>query len=263
MKKSFLFLCFLFFTTSFASASYIQLRTTVTSRVENNTLNVSISAVNKGDESAYNVQAEVQAAGETILLTKAGEIKINESYKDGASRALDLKRPGEYPLIVILHYTDANQYPFSALTGQTFSYHSSKSPATLLGKINGKSFWEKGKLRLTLKNISDAEIKLSAYLVVPGELRVEDRGEEAKIPARGEQGVKFNIKNLSALSGSNYQVLAVAEYEEAGRHRTRLTPGLIKIVKRRTFLGMDYIYLVIGLGALILLFIAAQFIKKE
>jgi len=259
MKKLFIFILFLFIFSSLASASYINLSTTVVTRSEGGLLNVAVSSQNNGDEPAYNVQAELQVAGKRILLAKSDAIGVGQSYTAGAREPLGLKLPGDYPLIIILHYTDANQYPFSALTSAVFRYRSEALPASILGSMASKTFWEKGMLSLALRNFSDAELELSTRLVTPRELAVEKNDLKTRIRPRGQERVQFAVKNFSALSGSNYQVFAVSEYDEAGVHRTQITPGFVKIVERRTFLGVDYAYLIIVLVALALLFVFFQF----
>jgi hypothetical protein len=265
MRKLLVFILFLFSFSSLASASYINLNTSVVTRAEGDLLNVAITSQNNGDESAYNVQAELLVAGKRILLAKSDEIGIGQSYTAHTRQWLSFKLPGDYPLIIILHYTDANQYPFSALTSAVFRYRSETMPSLILGSMDSKTFWEKGKLSLDFKNLSDSVLELSTRLITPRELSVGENNIKTQVQPRGQGGVDFAVKNFSALSGSSYQVFAVSEYEENGVHRTQITPGFIKIVERRTFLGVDYAYLIIVLVILVLLFAFFQFspFKKE
>ncbi len=258
MKKTALLLSFLIFFSLSASASYISLNTTVTSKVSGNNLRVEISAINKGDEAAHNVQAEVRVGDKKILASKKHELGINQTYKAFADFRLGFKSPGQYPLIVILHYADANQYPFSALTCQTYSYKAEDLPSEIFGSLKSISFWEKGKTKLTLKNMGDSEKVASTYLVVPRELSIERKSYEMVIPPKSKAEKSFMIENFSALGGSSYQVFAISEFEEEGIHQTSIIPGMIKIVERRTFLGIDYVYLIVVLIVLVVLFVVFQ-----
>ncbi len=246
-----------------ASASFISLNTTVKSKIEGNTLQVFVSTINKGDEAAHNVQAEIRVGDKKILAKKKVELGIDKTYKAIVSFDLDYKSPGQYPLVVIMHYADANQYPFSALTLQTFPYKSEATPSDLFGRMKGSSFWKTGKAKLTLKNMGDADIDAATKLVVPRELTVAEGQLEMDIASKSEKQISFTLENFSALSGSSYQVFAVSEYEKDGVHQTNITPGMMRIVQSREIFGINYTAIIAALILLILFFIAAQFFKKK
>ena len=244
-----------------AVASFISLNTTLSSKIEGRTLKVSVLSVNKGDESAYNVQAEFKAGGKEILAEKRTELAVDASYKAQASIPLPATKPGNYPLTLIMHYTDANQYSFSALTAQTFVYKK-ETPSPLFGQVKSTTFSKEGKLRFKLKNLGVKNIRAVAYLVAPRELTVEEQKLELAVDPKSEQSASFSVKNFSALSGSTYQIFAVAEFEDDGMHFTSIAPGTIKIIEDRIFLGLSQNLLIIALVLLVMIFIGAQFIKR-
>lgn len=245
-----------------ASASYISLNTTLTSKVEKNELKVMVSTINKGDESAYNVRAEIKMGGKEILSDKEPELPVNGIYRANFSVPLSLGKPGTYPLILIMHYTDANQYPFSALTVQTFAY-GKEAPSPLFGQAKSTSFSKEGWLRLTLKNLGDREIKANTYLVAPRELTVEEEKLSLSISPKSEQSTRFRLKNFSALNGSTYQLFAVSEFEDQGLHHTSVAPGTVKIVAAQEIFGLSYTAIFIILGALLIIFVGSQFFRKK
>jgi hypothetical protein len=250
------------FLISAASASYISLKTAVTSQVKDSDLLISISAVNKGDESAYSVQAELNAAGQNLLAEKLSELGIDQAYQLSKKFKLSVPLAGQYPLVVTLHYADANQYPFSALIVQTFAYKSPEIPSTVFGKMSPVAFWKDGKLSLTLRNSGATSVSAALKLIAPREITVQALPERVNIQAGGAQEVVIPLQNFSALSGSTYQVFAVAEYTEDNLHHTSIIPGTVKIVERQAILGIDYAYLVAALVGLVLLFVVVQFFKK-
>jgi hypothetical protein len=120
------------------------------------------------------------------------------------------------------------------------------------------SFWKEGETALKLKNMSEVALNVKSSLVVPRELTVLDESRTVDLPPKTEKDVAFAIKNFSALSGSNYQVLAVSEYERDGMHQTNIAPGTIKIHESKTLLGINYTYLYAILAGLIVLFLISQ-----
>ena len=262
LKK--IFICFLFavLLVSASFGSYISLNTTVTSKIDGNTLQVVVTAVNKGDESAYSVQAELNVAGEKILAKKVPELGIDETYKITKFIDLDLKDKGQYPLIVTMHYADANQYPFSALTAQTFPYQAEDLPSEAFGRMRSTTFWKEGKVTLTLKNMGAEDIETTTNLIVPRELTARAKQIKMNIAAKSERKVGIDLENFSALSGSTYQVFAVSEFVIDGVHHVAITPGTAKIIEQKAILGINYTYLMVLLVLLILLFIVFQIFKK-
>ncbi|MBU1486504.1 hypothetical protein KKH56_00410 [bacterium] len=73
-------------------ASYISLSTTISSKVEGDTLDISVSIVNKGDESAYGVQAEIGTAGSKFLADKVQELGIDQTYQASEQIRLNLQK---------------------------------------------------------------------------------------------------------------------------------------------------------------------------
>jgi hypothetical protein len=261
MKKLFGLILISLLVSSAASASFISLNTSLSSKVEGDRLKIVVASVNKGDESAFNVQAELRVGGKTILAEKQGELPIDSRYSAAAIFRLSLKKAGTYPLTLIMHYTDANQYPFSALTCQSFVYRR-EAISPVFGQLKSAAFSKEGTLSLTLKNSGGTTIKTVTSLVAPRELTVDEKAGEVVIPAKSEKKIGFNLKNFSALAGSTYQVFAVSESEDAEMHYTSIAPGTVKIVAEQAIFGLSSTLVIIALAILIVLFVGAQFFKR-
>lgn len=259
MKKLVVLFLIIIGTAYASSASYISLRTTVDTKVDKNILKVMVSAVNKGDEAAHNVQAELRVGDKKFLAQKRQELRVDATYKAMADFKLDLKRPGQYPLIIVLHYTDANQYPFSALSVPTFIYKEERA-GELFSQLSSAKFTQNGAVRLVLKNMGENEVRAISQLVVPRELTAEKSRVEALLSPRSKKRLYFEVENFSALAGSSYQVFAITEYEREGIHYTVVSPGTVSIVEKNFF--RDYQLYIFGLIIILLaIFIFLQFKK--
>jgi hypothetical protein len=257
--KALILLCVLF--TAPAFASYISLPTSVTTRVAADRLEVKVNLTNRGDESAYNVRVEVEVGDQKKLSDKQAELRVGAAFEGRALFPLRLTRPGTYPLIITVHYTDANQYPFSALTAQTYIYKQ-ETTAPVFGQIKPVSFSKDGKLELTVKNSASSLLKLKTFLLAPRELTVGEESRELELGPKSEAKLAFAVKNFSALSGSTYQVFAVTQFEDQGLHYTTLSPGVIRIGAEAGFFGLGYAAVIIILGLLTAIFIGAQFFNR-
>lgn len=245
-----------------ARAGYISLNTALGSNIEGNALKVTVSSVNKGDKSAFNVQAEFRVGDKVVLAEKMAELPVNASYQTRTTLPVPITKPGTYPLILVMHYTDANQYPFSALTAQTFVFRK-EAVSPVFGRVNSTSFFKEGRLGFKLKNLGDREIAASTGLVAPRELTVKEEKIKLKIGPRSERSAGFTVNNFSALSGSTYQVFAVTEFEDGGQHYTSVAPGTIRVFEEKSFLGLSQNIILILLAALVVIFVGAQFVRRH
>lgn len=178
-------ICCLGFVNS-AFASYISLNTALSSKVKGNNLLVSVSVINKGDESAYNVQAELKLDRRQALGEKVDQLPVNGNYSAQFTLPLSYAAAGSYPLALIMHYTDANQYPFSALSCQTFAYKKEAAPE-IFGQLKPTQFAGEGTVRLVLKNLGDKEIRAVARLVLSRELTAKDETAAVVLGPRSEK----------------------------------------------------------------------------
>jgi hypothetical protein len=259
MKKLFL-LIWLLLLCGVSFASYISMDTSITTKVVNNTLRVTISAQNNGDEPAYNVQAELQVNSKRVLLKKAPIIVEKGYYKARTNFKLKDVGAGEHPIILYLHYADANRYPFTALICQKYNYKTEGLPQSIFANAPSVGFWKKGSLSLTVKNIDDQPRKVLSTLIIPRELSVEKGVVEYTILAKAEKKIKFNLKNFSALSGSSYNVYVISTYNKDGLELATISPVRIDVSIDQSKINLG-LWVVVGLSILLIILISFYFIR--
>ena len=168
----YLFIILLIFLAPAASASFIRLDTSVATDIEKNSLGLKISVSNKGDEPAHDVQAEIVIGKEVYFSHKQPTLEIARTLHFNQSYPAKIENQGVYPVIVIIHYSDANGYPFSALLCRTFSNHQNAPVAEIFGEMAPVTLSKKGKIKLTLKNTGKSEIKTTTTLIAPKEFKI-------------------------------------------------------------------------------------------
>lgn len=245
-----------------AAASFISINTTVSTTVSRDTLRVTVKVENSGDEAACNGQAQISVLGQQIVTEKVKELPVGKPVIFTKDVPLDAKTPGVYPLIVTVFYTDANQYPFSALASHVFACGAQGGPVNIMGNIDTMTLSGKGKLSLSLKNLGDAAIAATVRLVAPRELTVNGDQIDVVVPPRGEQHARFTLNNFSARAGSTYPIVAVAEYDQDGTHQTALVRGTVNIVEKKQALGLNYSVLAGILVVLVAAFIVFEKFRK-
>lgn len=262
MKRAIFTLFLVLFFAPQANSSYISLPTTVIADVNGNALNIMMSTINNGDEPAYNVRFEAKAQNKTFLSEKNPELGLKETYITNFETKISSKKPGTYPIITTTYYTDANQYPFSALNCQIFTYIKD-APSPVFGKIKPVSIIKEGELNLIAKNLSSEDLKVKIKYAVPRELTIISSDDYIFIPKLSEVNIKAKINNFSALQGSTYQIYAVFESEDKDSHYTAIIPGTIKVSAAKDAIGLDSSILLYALIGIIIIFIGAQFLLKN
>jgi hypothetical protein len=246
---------------STAAAGFIRLDVVLTSRLEDGRLVVQVSAVNRGDEPAHSVRAEISAEGGNIWAESERVLPVNGTYRAEVRIPVNLGNPGSRPLALVMHYMDANHYPFSALTVQTYGVGAGAAPS-LFGQVKSATIAKTGKVHFVLKNSGDREIEADVRLLSPRELTVRENGKGLSVPPKGERGGFFHLENFSALPGSDYQIFVVASFENAGVRATAIAPGTVRITAARTLFGFGYPFALAILLILIAVAAGIQLIRK-
>lgn len=216
----------------FVEAGFITIETKATVNIDKDTIKSTVEVTNKGDEAAYNVRITADIGGKLLKGTVKDVLKVNEKHSEEFTTEAGFKKAGRYPVIVTIEYTDQNQYPFTALSIVDLVYKENVI-TRVSGQLIALEVMEKGNLKVKVKNLEDIEKKVNILLVIPKELSSPNRQKEVVIKGGAEETVKFDIRNLAALLGSNYVVYAVLQYEDDNYHYTNSTRGNIKIEEKK------------------------------
>ena len=264
MRKTIFFaLLSVFLAIRISFASFISIHTTTQSSLVKNKLTLNVSLQNKGDEAAYDVQAEIMFGFKTFSTPKLKKLPPDRSISFPLSHDIQTGKQGDYPLIIVTHYTDANGYPFSALSCILVSNRKDAPPLEIIGSMETARFTKTGQVKVMLKNNAENDILTSVRLIVPAELNVNIPLKQVSIVSKTQKDIVFELENSSALSDSSYQIYAVAEYDKNEFHKTVIVPGTVFIEKSNRILGIDYKAIILILVLFSLIFLIAQFKKRK
>jgi hypothetical protein len=215
---------------SAAAAGKLTIITNTTAKAEGEMLQVSVEILNKGDVAAHSVQANLQVLGEQLCSKVRPLLGVNETETVQFEKHLAGVNKGRYPLTVLVDFHDANDYPFSAVSGMTFPYGGDVNP-DLLCLADNLTLRRKGELRVLLKNLGFAARNLLATLVLPKELSTPRARMPLHLDARSDGELFFKISNFSARSEARYPVFCFLEYDEGATHYTGVARAVVSIAK--------------------------------
>lgn len=201
------------------SAGEISIITSISTEImTKNTSQIQVKLVNSGDEPAYNVKLSLISDHFTAESVYVGKLKVNTPFQTNMS-VFGGALPGNYLIVLLTEYTDANGYPFSAVSPIILTYKKpgvSRVTASLPDLTLGNAPKE---LPLILKNLDNSSHELTVKLILPLELKGQAE-KTITIGPKQEERLKFRISNLAGLEGSSYVILASVEYEDELHHAT-------------------------------------------
>ena len=217
-----------------ATAGFLKIETRTSVQVAGDALKVQVKIVNNGSDSASNLQVHLKA------LNRQQDAPIKSKLDPGMSDSFLFEMPlsgtpkGRYPLTVLVDFHDANQYPFSALSGMSFFVEEDVNP-NLIAKADPLSMGKMQNLTFHLKNLGTAPLQAKATLVLPRELSAEKQERQLQIGPRSEETVDYTVRNFSALAGASYPVYCFFEYDSEGIHHTAVATSMVTILKEESW----------------------------
>jgi hypothetical protein len=235
-----------------SEAKYITIETQATANIEDDHARIRVAVVNKGDEPAYNIKISTDISGQVKATPLKEILKPNEPYEEELTTTIEFKKTGRYPVIVMVDYTDQNQYPFTALSVVYLNYRESVV-SRMVGQVEAAPLADRGKVKIKVKNLEQAEEKVEIRLVVPKELSSPKPKQEVTVKPGVEETIVFDITNISALPGSSYQIYAILGYEHEQYYYANAVGGNIKVEEKKTALESYKGLLIVVAIALVLI----------
>ena len=246
-------------TPSFAGILKIKTQTTV--QTAGDQLDVAVKLTNEGTAIAYNLQVHLTLLGETLDSKLKPQLAPKGSSTFVFKKSAEGTKAGRYPLTVSVDFHDANQYPFSALSGMTFALGPDvNSDLAAIGK--NIAMGKNGELSLNIKNMGTGEKQIVATLVLPRELSTPTPQISFPLHPRSQKDLDFEIHNFSALPGADYPVFCYLEYDLENIHHTAVCSAAIKVMEPEN-LFRQYRWLWMGLAGILIMALLALIIKSR
>lgn len=250
-----------------SAASYITMSTSISSNTfTGDSDQISVSVSQMGDEAAYEVEMTPMPSeyfefeGSMRAKTMQPEEKISGVFNASSK---DNMKYGNYPLVMMTIYHDANMYPFSVVSPHTITYVDSRS-SDLFGAMKETELSKDGStdVTFTVRNLGSEARSVKAHLYLPRELGSDSGETVVQLGPKEEKEVKYRVESIGALTGSSYSIIASLEYDSESHHYTSFSSGLVKIVDKKE--NLNIIWILSGLFvALILLFIYLKWSSKK
>ena len=242
--------CFFIFFAAPAFAGVIRIQTQTTVEPTEGHVKIKIKLTNEGTATAYNLQVHLRLLGEILDSKVHPQLDPAKSDTFFFEQNTQGVKAGRYPLTVFVDFHDANQYPFSALSGMTFSVGANLNPDLAVISKN-IAIDKEGKLSLDIKNLGVNEKHLVASLVLPRELSTPTAQIDFQLGPRSQKSLNFEIRNFSALPGATYPVFCYLEYDLKNIHHTALCQAVVKIIASEN-LFRRFRWLWIGLAGILI-----------
>jgi hypothetical protein len=250
-----------FYQNAQAIAGVITIETGTSVTVTGDLLKTSVTTENKGDEPAYNVQVHLTLLDERESGPVKARIDKGQKEKVTFEKTFSEFKKGRYPLVVMVDFYDANQYPFSAVSCTTFFLkEDANSDLVCLGK--NISIKESGRLEFKIRNPGSGFKSVRTRLILPKELSTPVSQTDLRLDAGEEKTINFDIKNFSALSEASYPVFCLLEYDFKDTHFTSVARSIVTIKKDENWFSSTKKYW-IGVAFLLALIMVSLQLKTR
>ena len=248
-----------------ALAGILKIETQTTVEVAADLLKVGVAFINKGTAPAFNLQVHLNALGRQEDSPVIPQLDPGQSDHASFETNVTGIRKGRYPMTVRVDFHDANQYPFSALSGMTFHVGADVNP-NLIAQAKDITLGKSGVLQYNLKNLGVKSQKILATLVLPKEFSTPQARNTVEIDQRSEKTLDFEIGNFAALPGATYPIFCYFEYDIEDTHHTAVARVLVTVAKdENLFRKFRWLWIVLAavFAAILIIVIIRERIKKS
>lgn len=222
------------FVVSVASAGTISMSISHRLEIEAERITAVVTVSNSGDEAAHSVGTVLEIMGTEYRGEPRTSLEPGASYEERLEAPVLGEAEGRWPYRIAVDYTDANQYPFQALSVATFQRGNPPPAEIALTSVTVPGLAQQGVLVAGVKNLSDSERSASLRLVTPRGMEAPNGKTEFSLAPWEDRSLEVSVVNRFALAGSRYPVYAVVEYEEGGLHQAVVASGDLQIIEAGT-----------------------------
>ena len=243
-----------------AAAGRIALDMRPASRLQNGQVEAVLSVTHRGNEPARAWHVEA------MLPDRAVSSAVHDTLQPDATSTVRIPMgnapdpAGLHTLVFKMRYTDVNGRPFSALTHiplVTAGLETLDGPLAI--RLDSGRMRKRQRIHVALHNRGPTQIETRVRLFLPDELRCVSEQEISVKLAPGEKAEKrFAIRNAGALPGSQYAMVATADYRLDHAHWSAASTASLRIEPLGSFSRARQSSLAVAL-VLLALWTIAQF----
>jgi len=227
--------------------------------VRENSLEGTITVVNRGDEPSRKVHAEFAVAGETVVKDITDLLDVRKTASFSFNKSLGGIKPGTYALPITIVFHDAKLYPFSALACPTFTVGESFSPGLVCSTVPQD---RGGEINFEIQNRDSFSRKIRSFFLYPREFYCPRPEILFNLEPLERKAISYTLLRATAIPGARYPVFSVLEFESEKGHQCLVCPGEIRFMEGGNWFKKTRWYWLAGWISMIFLGILLKKTKK-
>jgi hypothetical protein len=228
--------------------------------VRENTLEGTITVVNRGDEPARKVHAEFTVPGETVVKEISERLEIQQSASFSFKKSLGQIKPGSYAVPITIVFHDTKLYPFSALACPTFTlgeaFSAGLSCSTTPREIGGESAF-------VVRNLEPFPKRVKSTFLFPKEFHCPHPEVLLEIAPSERKTLSYSLLRATAIPGARYPVFALLEFQSEKGHHALVCPGEIRFMEGGNWFKRTRWYWLAGFLLLLALTVGTGLAKRS
>lgn len=213
--------------TALADTLRIEIQPSLT--VQENTLEGTITVLNRGDEPSRKVRAEMALPGETVVKEVIDLLEVRQAASFSFKKHLGEIKPGTYAVPITILFHDAKLYPFSALACPTFTLGESFSSGL---SCSTAPVEKGGEIGFEVKNLDPFPKQIKCTFLFPREFHCPRPERLFTLQPLERKTLSFHLLHATAIPGAHYPVFSMIEMESEKAHYCSVCPGEIRFLEQ-------------------------------
>ena len=213
-------------------ASTIAIEIKATTAIANGVPGLQLQFANRGDESAFAVEAQAFLGHEEITASAIPILSTDRVHTVSIAFSEVPQVPGAYPVTIRVAYVDGRGTPFSIVNVVPLNTVPLEREEPVAVKLPSLSLLDKSELSVDFATAYTEDIEGTLTLIVPDDIECLNPVRQIVCPPLEDVRANFHIRRKQTQPGSAYVVLAVLQYVRNGRHHFTAGSSLVHIVSR-------------------------------
>lgn len=242
------------------SASHVAIRVNASASFREGQVSVQLTVTNRGDKAAHNLEAEAFLNGRTVRSGPLGTLDASTAREADLPLGSAPARAGTHTIVLRLRYTDDAGRPFSVLTCIPLLTADPDPPNEWLAlALSPSRVSPNADFFVQATNRGPQSVTSDIRLWFPDEFDAPDALREIRLEAASATSLVFRADNRTALPGSRYALLVVADYQALDQHRSTVAAAMLLVPPPRPLASPLARATLAAIALLLLAYVRRQF----
>jgi len=230
---------------SLVHAMTLKIQSKLSVTIKKDTIDIRLFILNKGQETAYDINARVHFLGEVKESATIHHLHSGNSETITMLFDLQKNRIGDYPLIIQIQFHDINLYPFYSLNCTPIHIHCQKLKDLFAVHVPKVEISSQKNIHVQINNMDHLKKAVTVQMIVPDSFSCKNQGQQRLLTKGQSTDIEYSIVKQDALPGTTHFGYVLVTYKKDSIPHAQVTsfkievkPDARSIIFDKTFAAM-------------------------